>query len=112
MIGVDEVHLLYTTLRDHALAGRWSDASAILARLEGWSADDLNGGELAELWWTFCEPLADALASSDPSAARRLYDLARTSFEKEGSQATGAGEGMRAMADVARVAKKRAALRA
>jgi hypothetical protein len=109
MVGDDDVRAVHAAMWEHARAGRHADAAVLVGRLEGWSADDLNGGALADLWWTFCEPLADAVASSDRACATRLYELAISSYLKEGSQATGSGEGMMSVADVKRVEAKRAA---
>jgi hypothetical protein len=109
MLDVDGVRAVHAAMRELAGAGRSAEAVALVERLEGWAADDLNGGALADLWWTFCEALADAVASSARARATRLYDLTIASFQKEGSQATGSGEGMMSVADVKRVEAKRAA---
>ena len=110
MLGADEVRTVHAAMLEHVQRERWTDAAALVRRLEGWSADDLNSVELADLWWSFCEQLADVVAPSEPACAARLYDLASTSFAKEGAQATGAGEGLRSVADVKRVEAKRATL--
>ena len=109
MLGDDEVRAVHAAMWAHARGGRELEAAALVPRLEGWSADDLNGGARADLWWTFCEPLADVVVSSDRAGARRLYELAIASFRKEGSQATGSGEGMMSVADLKRVEAKLAA---
>jgi hypothetical protein len=89
---------------------RWAEAAALLLLLESMSAVDLNSVALVDLWWVFCEDLGDAIAASDAACAARAYDLALVSFQKEGSYATGAGEGMTAMENVRRIQEKLAAL--
>ena len=49
----------------------------------------------------FCEDVADALRRDDPALAAHLYQLAETSIAREGSVATGAGEGLQAEQDLA-----------
>lgn len=110
MIGEDEARTVHEKMWAHARAGQTTEAAALVERLEGWSADDLNGGALADLWWTFCEPLADVVAASDRQCATRLYDLSISSYQKEGSYATGAGEGMMSVSNVKRIEAKRAAI--
>lgn len=105
-----EVFAVHEEMEAHWRAGRMAEAAAMLGRLEGWSCERLNGGALADLWWTFCEHVGDAMAKTDRDVAMRLYDLAIASFTKEGSWATGAGEGMMAVADRRRVEAKRDAL--
>ncbi len=110
MVTNELVRDVHRSMRDHALAGRFTDAASLLPLLDGRSAEDLQSVDLADLWWMFAEQIADALAKTDPTSAKRLYDLARVSYEKEGSYATGAGEGMMAMQNVSRVKAKRASL--
>jgi hypothetical protein len=110
MIDEAEVQAVHAEMLARWRGGRLAEAAAMLDRLEGCSSEQLNGGALADLWWTFCEHVGDALAKTDRDRAMRLYDLAIASFAKEGSYATGAGEGMNAVADRRRVETKRAAL--
>ena len=105
-----EVRAVHEAMMEHASSGRVREACDLLDQLDGWSADALNSGALADLWWTFCESLGDASAASNPDRAARLYDLAATSAVKEGTYATGAGEGLRSVADVKRIEAKRAAV--
>ncbi|NBC19314.1 MAG: hypothetical protein GVY18_18570, partial [Bacteroidetes bacterium] len=60
---------------------------------------DLCSGPYADLYWHFCEDVADALREEDAALADRLYALAEASIAKEGAQATGAGEGLRSTMD-------------
>ena len=105
--GVRAAHAAMETL---VREKRWAEAAAIVSQLDACSAEELNSVELVDLWWMFCEELADVVAPSDPARAVRLYDLALVSFRKEGSYATGAGEGMVAMAKIDRVERKLAQL--
>ena len=62
-------------------------------------ARDLPDGELvwgphAELWWHFCEALGDAVREHDAALAAKLYSLALQSHVKQGTMATGSGEGL------------------
>ena len=89
---------------------RWAEASALLAPWQGTSAEDLNSVECVDLWWMFCEDLGDAAAASDVVTAARAYELALVSWQKDGSYATGAGEGMMSVRNVRRIQEKLAAL--
>lgn len=53
-----------------------------------------------------CEELADRVRVSNPEAARRLYQAAMEYYRREGSLATGSGEGLMAMDGVKRLEKK------
>ena len=107
---VREVRELHAKMRALVAEKRWAEATTLLASLEGRSAVDLNSVELVDLWWMFCEELGDAIAASDPAAAARAYELALVSFQKDGSYATGAGEGTTAMVNVQRVQQKLASI--
>lgn len=69
-------------------------------------AREANSGDLADLWWDFCESLADRERDRDPALAARLYALALVSHEKAGSMATGSGEGLEARRNLERVQAK------
>ena len=53
-----------------------------------------------------CEELADRVRASNPEAARRLYKAALGYYRREGSLATGSGEGLMAMDGVKRLEEK------
>ena len=53
-----------------------------------------------------CEELADRVRASNPEAARRLYQAAMEYYRREGSLATGSGEGLMAMDGVQRLEGK------
>ena len=63
---------------------RRNEEAARLARLL--PAGDLHGGEYADLWWNFCEDVADRIREDYPELAHRLYELAEESYFKEGDQ--------------------------
>jgi len=102
---------VHKAMWDHARQGHPAQAVAFVPRLDGWAAEALNSGHLADLYWHFCEGLGDAMAQSDPQLAARLYALAEVSIVKEGSYATGAGEGYMAMSHLELIRDKLAALR-
>jgi hypothetical protein len=66
---------------------------------------DYVGCPHQDLWWHHCEDLADALADR-PADAIRLYEMAHASWQKEGSVATGAGEGLMAVRHIEEILEK------
>ena len=80
-------------------------AEVLDALLEHHDGDELSAVDVS-LGWTAAEPIGDAVADRDPGRARRLYALARASSVQEGTLATGPGEGLRSVRDVARVQAK------
>ena len=52
------------------------------------------------------EELADLVAARRPKEALRLYQVTADFYIEEGRTATGSGEGLAAMADLARVQQK------
>jgi hypothetical protein len=103
---VPAVQALHARMKALVTEKRWAEASALLPLLDGRSAVDLNSVEFVDLWWMFGEDLGDAIAAFDPVGAARAYELALVSWQKEGSYATGAGEGMSATINVRRLQEK------
>ena len=98
-----------TEIREIHAAMRAVPPSAIaplVRRLDGLAVEALHSGELVDLWWTFCEDAGDALATTDPATATRLYELAEESYVKDGSYATAGAEGMAAIGGRDRVRAK------
>jgi hypothetical protein len=58
------------------------------------------------LLFTPCEEIADHVRKTRPTEAARLYEIAAELCRFEGNQATGSGEGLRAMDSLRRVEKK------
>lgn len=68
--------------------------------------------ELPMVWeWAICEDLGDFEAKRNPELAIRLYELAKFAYYVMGTDATGSGEGIVAMAEQKRMEKKIAKLR-
>lgn len=102
----------------HAASQAWpqrrDDAAvdAVLALLDTHAPEALLGDARQEYWWHGCEAMADAIGPRRPAAAVRLLELARVSNQKEGSMATGSGEGLASRESLRRIDAKIAALRA
>lgn len=60
----------------------------------------------ADCWWHLCEEMADRIAKERPEDALRLLELARVSNVKEGTYATGSGEGIASVTNVNRIQRK------
>jgi len=88
---VSTVHQTHERMRALFLSKRLAEAAELARSLPD---EQLIWGPYAELWWHFCEELGDAVREGDPPLAARLYALALQSHEKEGSMATGSGEGL------------------
>lgn len=73
-----------------------------VAELAG-QEQEVNSGECASLYWSFCEQLGDHVVSKDPVLAAVLYRLALESNRKAASYATSGAEGHSLMIDVHRV---------
>lgn len=65
----------------------------------------------ADCWWHICESMAEKISAQDPEGALRLLELARESNAKEGTYATGSGEGIVSVANVNRIERKMERLR-
>ncbi|MBE7463217.1 MAG: hypothetical protein HS116_06920 [Planctomycetes bacterium] len=102
----------------HAAAQAWAQrrddaaVNAVLALLDTHAPESLLGDARTEYWWHGCEAMADAIGPGRPAAAVRLLELARVSNQKEGSMATGSGEGLASRENLRRIDAKIAALRA
>ena len=81
-------------------------ALMILDLLKTHSVQELNIAEHADIWWVFCEKIADNLSSKDSTLRLSLYQLAGESFAKEGSLATGSGEGLSSQNNIQRINAK------
>ena len=72
---------------------------------------DLISGPYFDLWWHICEDLGDAVKNDRPALAVRLYKLALGSNVKEGSMASGQGEGRVSIMNQDRIKEKLARAR-
>ena len=67
---------------------------------------DLVSGPYVSLWWHICEELGDAVRAHRAALAVRLYELALWSNVKEGSMASGQGEGRVSVMNQHRIKEK------
>jgi len=87
---MSDVETINTRMQELRSERRLIEAAELVAGLPD---GDLSSGPYFELWWHFCEELGDAVKNDRPALAARLYELALGSNVKEGSMASGQGEG-------------------
>lgn len=102
---LEHIEALHRQCRELISRGNLDGAVERVAGLAG-REQEINSGECAHLYWSFCEQLGDHVASKDPVLAAALYRLALESNRKAASYATSGAEGHSLMLDVHRVEER------